>query len=198
MQRTDQHRRSHTGTLPVPRPYCLPSRVPLVEQHPSPSERLECNPQRHFFSHPSRSTNSHPKSVTSNCPKCGLHCCQGIISTTMSAYLTLPWSNSLFRAWLPGWSLQHGNPAFSLSGAKLFNFHIILFFPNFYPPTEVSWANNDCVWNTFSSSGEIWVLFLFIFLLVYNQHITLCRFKVYNILNLYIYMLQHDSHHSFS
>lgn len=145
-------------------PCCLLSQVPLVEQHPSPNERLECNPQCHFFPHPSHSTNSHPNSVTSNCPKWGLYRCQGIISTTVSAYFTLPWSNSLFRPWLPGWSLQHGNPAFSLSGAKLFNFHIILFFPNFYPPTEVAWANNECVWNTFSSSAKIWMLFLFIFM----------------------------------
>ena len=39
-----------------------------------------------------------------------------------------------------------------------------------------------------------WAFFSFSALLRYNRHVTLCKFKVYNQVTLYMYVMQNDYH----
>ena len=95
---------------------------------------------------------------------------------------TAPPPSSRFQGWLP--SNYHLQPfRFSLYSFDFNTFSSL--------PTET---------HTIPSESWLFISLIFFFpaLLSNNWHITLCNFKLYNLLIWYIYILQNDYHHSIS
>lgn len=117
---------------------------------PTKSES-QCGPQRHFLPPAPHSTlaTSHwgatSNSVTSNCTEWGLYGPPRDAFNNQVFLSLVALIKFSFVPWLPEWSLQHGNPAISPPGAKLFRFHSNLLSRHFYPPTELPWAKDACV-----------------------------------------------------